>query len=86
MPQIKLEVTARRKRILDALCLKNNCSIEQLLEGKFVDLECNCAGLDLSESAEDQEAAVVKFENKAAKIKAVRDASLEAAKQPTEEG
>lgn len=81
MAQIKLEVTARRKRILEALCIKHDCTVEQLLEGKFVDLECNAAGLDLSESDEDQDAAVTKFENKAAKAKAAREVAKQTAKE-----
>ena len=57
MPQIKLEVTARRKRLLDALCLRQDCSMESLFEGKMIDLEVNAAGLDLTDTPEDQEAA-----------------------------
>lgn len=84
MPQIKLEVTARRKRILEALCTKNDCPMEALFEGKMIDLECNAAGLDLSESAEDQEAAVDRLERKANRIKTEREARIaaEAAAQP----
>lgn len=74
MPQIKIEVTARRKRIFEALCLKNDCDMEALFEGKMIDLEVNAAGLDLTDTPEDQEAAVVKLERKAASAKADRDA------------
>lgn len=65
MAQIKLEVTARRKRILEALCLKQGVTLEALFEGKMIDLECNAAGLDLTDSDEDQEAHVQKLERKA---------------------
>ena len=74
LEEIKLKVTARRKRIIKALCLKNDCDMEALFEGKMIDLEVNAAGLDLTDTPEDQEAAVVKLERKAASAKADRDA------------
>lgn len=75
MAQIKIEVTNRRKRILEALCLKCNCTLEALFEGKMVDLECNAAGIDLMDSDEDQEASVVKLERKAKNVDAGRKAT-----------
>lgn len=74
LEEIKLKVTARRKRIMKALCLKNDCDMEALFEGKMIDLEVNAAGLDLTDTPDDQEAAVVKLERKAASAKADRDA------------
>ena len=75
MPQIKIEVTARRKRILEALCLRQDCSMEALFEGKMIDLEVNAAGLDLTDTPEDQEDAVARLERKAAREQAEREAS-----------
>jgi len=75
MPQIKIEVTARRKRIFEALCLKNDCNMEALFEGKMIDLEVNAAGLDLNDTPEDQEDAVARLERKAARAQAEREAS-----------
>ena len=74
MPQIKIEVSARRKRILEALCLKQECTLEDLLEGKMLDLEINAAGIDVLDTAEDQDAAVVRLERKATKIDTDRKA------------
>lgn len=78
MPQIKIEVTARRKRILEALCLKHECTLESLFEGKMLDLEINAGGIDVLESPEDQDAAVVRLERKANKIDTDRKATREA--------
>ena len=78
MPQITLEVPALRKRILEALCSQDACPMETLFEGKMIDLECNAAGLDLSESAEDQEAAVDRLERKSNRIKTEREARIAA--------
>lgn len=75
LEEIKLKVTARRKRIMKALCLKNDCDMEALFEGKMIDLEVNAAGLDLTDTTEDQEAAVARLERKAARAQAEREAS-----------
>lgn len=65
MAQITLKVTSRRKRIFEALCLRQGVEMEALFEGKMIDLECNAAGLDMTDSDEDQEAHVQKLERKA---------------------
>ena len=72
MPQIKIEVTARRKRVIEAICLKHDCTLEALFEGKMLDLECNAAGIDLTDSDEEQEASVQKLERKATTVDADR--------------
>lgn len=76
MAQIKIEVTPRRKRVLEALCLKQGVTLEALLEGKMLDLEMNTAGLDTSDYDEDQEAHVVKLERKAKALDVERKAAL----------
>lgn len=75
MAQIKIEVTSRRKRILEALCLKQGVTMEALFEGKMLDLEMNAAGLDITESDEDQEAHVASFERKATRADTERKAA-----------
>lgn len=81
MAQIKIEVSTRRKRILDALCLKQGVSLETLFEGKMLDLEMNAAGLDITESEEDQETHVVKLERKAKAADTERKAAVDNSNQ-----
>ena len=44
--------------------------MEALFEGKMIDLEVNAAGLDLTDTPEDQEDAAARLERKAAREQA----------------
>lgn len=55
MPKITLDITARRKRIIEALAEDRNCTVDQLLEPYLRDLEENAAGIraDLPDAVKD---------------------------------
>ena len=72
MSQIVIEVTEQRKRVFDALCLKNDITIEQMFENHLACVENREGGLDPTDLPEDQEAAVKRIEAKALKAKAER--------------
>ena len=69
MSQIIIDVTSQRKRIFDALCLKNNQTIEQMFENHLSCVEIREGGLDPTDSSMDQEASVIRLETRAIKTR-----------------
>lgn len=79
MAQIIIEVTDQRKRVFDALCVKNNQTIEQMYEAHMSCVEQREGQIDPSDTPEDQEASVVRLEAKAARLLSEREAAIAAA-------
>lgn len=79
MPKITLDITARRKRILEALAEDRDCTLDQLMEPYLRDMEENAAGIraDLPDTVKDAIADDVVA--KAAAKKAARTAPTPAA-------
>ena len=78
MPKITIDITARRKRILEAMAEGRGITLDQLMEPYLRDLEENAAGIraDLPDTVKDAIADDVAA--KAAAKKAARNASAPA--------
>jgi len=77
MSQIVIEVTEQRKRVFDALCLKNDITIEQMFENHLACVENREGAIDPTDSDADQLASVVRLEAKADRDQAAAQAKAD---------
>lgn len=74
MPKITIDITARRKRILEALAEDRDCTVDQLFEPYLRDLVENAAGIRADLPGTVQDAIADDVVAKAAAKKAARTA------------